>query len=202
MASSSREFDEAASTQIDTIVRGEEEIAGAWVLICGSGGCTERDLVAARPGQDPRVFQLAISSFNAAGHARRTELTSGELLVTDEVHSAGAPALTGYVLITVKEERIVAALSKLRQTLMIALLIGTVLFLALVVVLSRLLIVRPINVDAADGLAAVRGRSLGPGGGRGHPRAGPAGRGAQRHRPGPCATRWAGCAAWPRAWRR
>ncbi len=33
--SGAREFDEKASAQIDFIVRGEEEISGVWVLVCG-----------------------------------------------------------------------------------------------------------------------------------------------------------------------
>jgi len=39
--SGSRDLDEKASSQIDVIVRGEEEIAGVWVLVCSDSECTE-----------------------------------------------------------------------------------------------------------------------------------------------------------------
>ncbi|MFT3841473.1 MAG: methyl-accepting chemotaxis protein [Myxococcaceae bacterium] len=144
VASSSREFDEAASVQIDTIVRGEDEISGAWVVIC-SDTCTERDLVAKKPGLDPHAFTVALNEFNTSGRARRVELPSGEMLVADDVRSPGTPNLVGYSLIAIKEERIVHAVDQLRRTLLIALAMGFAIFLLLVFLISRLLIVRPIN---------------------------------------------------------
>ncbi len=142
---SSRDFDEKASSHIDVIVRGEEEIAGVWVLVCSEVGCSERDLVASKPGGDPQRFPQMLKEFNANSRGRRTELTVGDLLVADEVHSAGKTGSVGYVLVSLKRGKIDEGLQKLRRTLVMALAIGMAGFLALVLVLSRFLITKPLK---------------------------------------------------------
>ena len=143
VTSGSRDFDEKASSQIDVIVRGEEEIVSAWVLICSETTCTERDMVASKPGEDPQHFNAMLKDFNANNRGRRTELATGDLLVSDEVRpSRGA---VGYVLVSLKRERIDEGIQKLRRTLTVALLVGMAVFMVLVGVLSRFLIVRPLK---------------------------------------------------------
>ncbi len=144
VTSGSRDFDEKASSQIDVIVRGEEEIVSAWVLICTERVCTERDLVASKPGEDPQRFEAMLKDFNANNRGRRTELTTGDLLVSDEVRPTNSGA-AGYVLVSLKRDRIDEGIQKLRRTLTVALLVGMAVFLVLVGVLSRFLIVRPLK---------------------------------------------------------
>jgi methyl-accepting chemotaxis protein len=143
--SGSRDFDEKASAQIDVIVRGEEEIAGVWVLVCSDTECTERDLVGSKPGGDPQRFPQMLKEFNANGRGRRTELSVGDLLVADEVRSGGKGGAVGYVLVSLKRSKIDEGLQKLRRTLVMALAIGMAVFLALVLVLSRFLIINPLK---------------------------------------------------------
>jgi methyl-accepting chemotaxis protein len=144
VTSGSRDFDEQASAQIDVIVRGEEEIVSAWVLVCPDSECSERDLVASKPGGDPQRFSAMLKEFNANSRGRRTELSVGDLLVSDEVRP-GKPGAVGYVLVSLKRDRIDEGLQKLRRTLLAALLVGMVVFLVLVGILSRFLIVRPLK---------------------------------------------------------
>jgi len=143
--SGSRDFDEKASSQIDVIVRGEEEIAGVWVMVCGEVECTERDLVASKPGGDPSRFPQMLKEFNANARARRTELSVGDVLVADEVRPAGKAGASAFVLISLKRSKIDEGLQKLRRTLVIALAIGMAVFLGLVLVLSRFLIITPLK---------------------------------------------------------
>jgi len=143
--SGSRDFDEKASSEIDVIVRGEEEIAGVWVLVCSDRECTERDLVASKPGGDPQRFPQMIKEFSANGRGRRTELSVGDLLVADEVRPGGKTGAVGFVLVSLKRSKIDEGLQKLRRTLVMALAIGMAVFLALVLVLSRFLIIRPLK---------------------------------------------------------
>jgi methyl-accepting chemotaxis protein len=144
VTSGSRDFDEKGSAQIDVIVHGEEEIVSAWVLVCSETVCTERDMVASKPGEDPQRFNAMLRDFNANSRGRRTELATGDLLVSDEVRPGRAGAV-GYVLVSLKRDRIDEGLQKLRRTLTVALLVGMTVFLLLVAGLSRFLIVRPLK---------------------------------------------------------
>lgn len=139
-----RPFDDAASGLIDEIVGGEREIRYAAVLVCQRSICTPNEVVASKPGAEPETLRVILDQFNEKQRPLKMHLSSGELLVADTI-SAPPGGGTGFVLVALDRARIDEGLGKLRRTVMAAILMGMALFLALVFVVSRLLIVRPLS---------------------------------------------------------
>ncbi|MBX7096961.1 MAG: methyl-accepting chemotaxis protein [Myxococcaceae bacterium] len=138
LAAGTKGYDEAASAQIERIVKDEQEITSAWVLLC-DGECRSSDLIAKRPGTDPKDFADVFKAFIGQNMPRQLELESGQLVVATVTQGKA------WVLVSLKRDRIDAGLAQLRRTLLIALLIGMTVFLALVGFISRFLIVRPVK---------------------------------------------------------
>ncbi len=131
-----------ASEDINDIVRGEPEIKWVWVLVCEPKHCLTSDVVASKSGVDRESLGKVLTEFNERGTPKRIKLTTGEMLVSDAFKPiSGGQA---YVLVGLDRKRIDDGIASMRETLVWALMAGMVLFLALVFVLSRFLIVRPI----------------------------------------------------------
>lgn len=134
-------IDTEASAEVNNIVGGEKAIRNVWVLTC-SGECQPDDVIAASTDADARTTGEVLRQFNAQGQHIQIQLDSGELLVADPVPLKAG--LKGYVLVALDRARIDEGLGSLRKTLLIALMVSVLIFVALVVVLSRLLIITPL----------------------------------------------------------
>lgn len=133
-------IDTEASAEINNIVGGEEAIKHVWVLVC-SGECRPRDVIAQSSSNDGKSTDAMLAQFNARGEDVQVQLDSGELLVVDPVQLKG---LKGYVLVSLDRKGIDAGLRSLRKTLLVALIVSVLIFVALVGVLSRWLIIGPL----------------------------------------------------------
>jgi methyl-accepting chemotaxis protein len=137
-------IDQDASNEIRTIIGGEDEIRSAWVLVCPEAECSPRDLIAIKPNTNPELTRAVLEAFNVGNRRTRLLLDSGDLLVSDEVQPRTG-AGRAHVLVLLDTVRVREAIGSLRQTLLVALLISVVFFIALVGVLSRVLIIGPIR---------------------------------------------------------
>jgi methyl-accepting chemotaxis protein len=139
-----RPFDDASAAELDEIVGEEPEIKFAGVFWCESQ-CALVDRVASRRGVDPERLKAILTEFNRHQWPTKLELDGGsELLISDRVTRIGTPG-AGFVLISLGRGRIQEALGDLRNTLFAAMVAGTGLFVLLVYVLSRILVVRPLQ---------------------------------------------------------
>ncbi len=136
--------DPEASAAIADIVGGEREIKSVWVFVCPQAECRRQDLVAKKPETDMAATDAVLKQFNEARRPLKMHLDTGDLLVAD-VSAPKAGGGTAFVLVSIDKRRVGEGLSGLRRTLLIALVLSMVVFLALVGVLSRLLIIRPIR---------------------------------------------------------
>jgi methyl-accepting chemotaxis protein len=144
VALSPRAFDEAGSTEIDEIVGGEPEIKFAGVFWCDAQ-CQAKDRVSSSRAADPERLKGMLQEFNVHGWPTKMELSGGnELLISDRVEHVGIPGV-GFVLISLDRSHIKEALTDLRRTLFSVLVGGMAVFLFILLVLSRLLIVRPLT---------------------------------------------------------
>jgi methyl-accepting chemotaxis protein len=131
-------IDTEASAEINNIVGGDEEaIKHVWALAC-SGECKVKDIIAQSANNDAKTTEAMLQQFNERGENLQVQLDSGELLVVDRVQGKG------YVLVALDRAGIDAGLRSLRKTLLIALIVSVLIFMALVGVLSRLLIIGPL----------------------------------------------------------
>jgi methyl-accepting chemotaxis protein len=133
-----------ASEDINDIVRGEPEIRWVWVLVCDPGQCRFSDVVASKTGVDRSGLEALLREFKEAGSPTRLRLSTGEMLVSDTLKPS-ANVGNAFVLVGLDRKRVDEAVDSMRRTLIVALIGGMALFLALVFLLSRFLIVRPIK---------------------------------------------------------
>jgi len=135
--------DPEASAELDAIVATDREVSDVWVLVCPERECQRRDVVAQTRRATPEALSSAIAALNS-GVGPSSPLESGLLLVWSRVMPrTGVGA--GFVLVTMDRARVREAHSSLRRTLLWALVISMAGYLALVVVLSRLLLIRPVR---------------------------------------------------------
>ena len=134
-------IDTEASAEVNNIVGGERAIRNVWVLAC-SGQCLPDDVIAQSADTALYTTQSVLKQFNEREQHVQIQLDSGELLVSDPVQIKGG--LKGFVLVSLDRARIDEGLASLRKTLLIALLVSVLIFMALVGVLSRLLIIAPL----------------------------------------------------------
>src|SRR5229473_469516 len=104
----------------------------------------EGQLIAKTFGGDVREVESIIEQFNRANHPLRMQLPNGDLLVSSQLFASSGPG-SGYLLIEMERESVDQVLSELRKTVLVALLIGCVLFVALVWLISRVFILRPLT---------------------------------------------------------
>jgi len=132
------EFDEAASRTMTEIAEAEKDIRRILLI------APEGQLIAKTFGGDVREVESIIEQFNRANHPLRMQLPNGDLLVSSQVFASSGPG-SGYLLIEMERESVDQVLSELRKTVLVALLIGCVLFVALVWLISRVFILRPLT---------------------------------------------------------
>ncbi len=142
--------DAGASAEIDAIVGGEPEIRHVWVFVCPQPACRASDLVAHKPETDPRDTQALLERFNARSSDQPMAVVLGDdptplVLVTDRATPRAGGAANAFVLVTLARTKIDEGLDSLRRTLFLALILAVAGFLAMVGVLSRLLLIRPIR---------------------------------------------------------
>ncbi len=139
--------------EIDRVVGDEPEIRGAWALSCHDSSCADPRVVARRVhlSKEQRVgttedkfTQALLEQFVPHRTDSSLQLESGELLVIDPVPSAPDRG-DAYILVALDRSRIDEGVSSLRSTLFIALILSVAVFLALLALLSRVLIIRPIS---------------------------------------------------------
>jgi hypothetical protein len=190
-------IDPEASAELNAIVATEFEVSAAWVLVCPERQCQPRDIIAATSTADPTATQEALAGLNS-GADWAQPLPSGLMLTSLRVMPrTGVGA--GFIVVTMVRTKVAEALSSLRRTLLLALLVTVAIFIALIGVISRVLLIRahsrhagawPARLSEADLSGRISSR-------RRHARAERAGRrGPEQHRSG--AARHAG----PRARRR
>lgn len=144
-------LDAAASDEIDLIVGGEPEIRHVWVLHCPQPTCQAADIIAQKTqttASSARDAELVLERFNGRRGDEPLPLVLDDdtplVLVADRVSPVTGGGV-GYVLVTLARTKIDEGLDSLRRTLLIALVFSVGTFLALVWVLSRLLLLRPIR---------------------------------------------------------
>lgn len=142
-------IDAAASAEINAIVGGDSQIRHVWVLVCPQPSCRAADLVAHKPETDPRDTEAVLERFNERTSDQPMQVALGDdgtplVLVAERVAPRTGTG-AGYVLVTLARKKIDEGLDSLRQTLLIALVLSVGIFLAMVGVLSRLLLIRPIR---------------------------------------------------------
>ena len=135
--------DPEASAELDAIVAPEHEVADVWVLVCPERECQRRDIVAQTRKATPELAAQAIAALNT-GVGSSHALESGLLMVAVRAMPRSGVGV-GFVVVTMDRARVKEALSSLRRTLLWALVISMAVYLALVVVLSRLLLIRPLR---------------------------------------------------------
>ncbi len=133
-----REYDEAASRVINDIAEGETEVRA--IVLTGPDGQT----IAKTYGGDVKDIQSVIDEFNRAQHPVTLNLQNGDLLVSSAVFPQTGPGV-GYVLVQLNREGVNQVLTGLKKTVLVALIIGCVVFVALVWAISRVFILRPLT---------------------------------------------------------
>jgi methyl-accepting chemotaxis protein len=139
-------LDREASAEVDNIVGEERAIRAVWVLVC-SGNCQPGDVIAQSSAVTSRLTDDVLRQWNGQQQPVQLHLDNGELLVADPVPLKAGKK--GHVLVALDRSRIDEGLASLRQTLLIALILSSFIFMALVGALSRLLIISPIAVMRA-----------------------------------------------------
>ena len=134
-------IDAEASAEVNNIVGGERAIRNVWVLVC-SGECRPKDVIAQSSETSLSTTEAVLKQFNAREQHVQLQLDTGELLVADPVQLKGG--LKGFVLVSLDRARIDEGVRSVRKTLLIALVMSVLIFMALVTVLSRLLIIGPL----------------------------------------------------------
>ncbi|MBL8913499.1 MAG: methyl-accepting protein [Archangium sp.] len=134
-------IDTEASAEVNNIVGGERAIRNVWVIVC-SGECRPKDVIAQSSETSLATTEAVLKQFNAREQNVQLQLDTGELLVADPVQLKGG--LKGFVLISLDRARIDEGVRSVRKTLLIALVMSVLIFMALVTVLSRLLIIGPL----------------------------------------------------------
>ncbi|HEY1086125.1 MAG TPA: methyl-accepting chemotaxis protein, partial [Archangium sp.] len=134
-------LDSEASAEINNIVGGERAIRNVWVLVC-RGECRPEHVIAESHDTAAKTTSDVLAQFNAQGQRVQIQLESGELLVADPVPLKGGAQ--GFVLVSLDRARIDEGLGSLRRTLLIALIVSVLIFMALIGVLSRLLLIAPL----------------------------------------------------------
>ncbi len=122
-----------ANAQVITEVLAEQKANAAFVALIDK----DRQFLATSP-EEPRAAQEYVREFFDAGQPLRHRLSSGEPMAMALLDS-------GYVLVVMKREEVNAVLLGIRRTLLIALLAGCGLYMALVWIVSRFFILRPLN---------------------------------------------------------
>jgi methyl-accepting chemotaxis protein len=133
-------IDAEASAEINNIVTGDHAIRNVWVVVC-AGECRAKDVIAQSADTSLSVTESVLRQFNAREQRVQLQLETGELLVADPVQAKGT---RGFVLVSLDRSRIDEGLGSLRKTLLIALIVSVLIFMALVTILSRLLIIGPL----------------------------------------------------------
>ncbi len=133
-------IDAEASAEINNIVSGDHAIRNVWVVVC-AGECRAKDVIAQSADTSLSVTESVLRQFNAREQRVQLQLETGELLVADPVQAKGT---RGFVLVSLDRSRIDEGLGSLRKTLLIALIVSVLIFMALVTILSRLLIIGPL----------------------------------------------------------
>jgi methyl-accepting chemotaxis protein len=139
-------FDAEASSAVRTILEGESELGLALVVACSDPACTPlgQRVIARRAGWREDRDDKLLSAYNQSGQHVSFELPGGDLAIADVV-SVGSGQPGWFVLLEIKRDAVAEVVGALRTTLLIALLLSVVVFVALVLVVSRWLIVRPIR---------------------------------------------------------
>jgi len=132
------EFNDAASRTMTEVAEAEKDVRR--ILLVSPDG----QVIAKTYGGDVREVESIIEQFNAANHPVRMQLRNGDLLVSSQVFASSGQG-TGYLLVEMERESVDQVLSELRKTVLVALLIGCVLFVGLVWLISRVFILRPLN---------------------------------------------------------
>ena len=132
-----RDPDEALSRQLTEVAESEKEIRA--ILLIGPEG---RPL-AKTFGSDVRESESLIEQFNRAQHPVTLHLANGNLLIATQIFPSSGGV--GYLLLEVERGSVELVLTDLRRTLLTAMLIGCALFAALVLVISRIFILRPLT---------------------------------------------------------
>jgi methyl-accepting chemotaxis protein len=136
-------IDHEASAEIAAIVATEREVADVWVLMCPEKECQPRDVIAIGSAARPAVSEEVLTALKAGGELSHT-LPSGQLLVASRVMPRTGTG-AGFVVVTMDRTKVNDALTSLRNTLLLALFVTVAIFLALIGVLSRVLLIRPIR---------------------------------------------------------
>jgi methyl-accepting chemotaxis protein len=140
-------IDPEASAELNAIVATEFEVSAAWVLVCPERQCQPRDIIAATSTADPTATQEALAGLNS-GADWAQPLPSGLMLTSLRVMPrTGVGA--GFIVVTMVRTKVAEALSSLRRTLLLALVVTVAIFLALIGVISRVLLIRPIRAMRA-----------------------------------------------------
>ncbi|MFT3714259.1 MAG: methyl-accepting chemotaxis protein [Archangium sp.] len=134
-------IDTEASAEVNNIVGGERAIRNVWVLVC-SGECRPKDVIAQSSETSLTTTEAVLKQFNSRAQSVQLQLESGELLVADPIEMKGG--MKGFVLVSLDRTRIDEGLGSVRKTLLIALVMSVLIFMALVTILSRLLIIGPL----------------------------------------------------------
>ncbi len=137
------DVDPEASATVRSVLEADPEIAHALVVTCKDGGCQRPTVIARRTDVPLAEDQLLLDAFEQSGRSALAELPTGDTLLADRVASEKGPE--GYVLLRVNRASINGVISGLRGTLLLAMLLSVGVFLGLLIVFSRLLIIRPIS---------------------------------------------------------
>jgi methyl-accepting chemotaxis protein len=130
-------------SEITQVTSSELDILNVWVFNCSERTCTEDEVLATKKGTLPATTAAALEAYNARGSTDAPVTLNAEVLLTSErvALKNGAAA----ILVAVDRRDLNSGLSELRRTMFVALALSVAVFLALVFILSRLLIVRPIR---------------------------------------------------------
>jgi methyl-accepting chemotaxis protein len=136
-------LDAEASAELTGMIASESEIADAWVLICPEKECVPRDVVALTRTATSEETAAMLRVVNLGLEAPRPQ-ESGPLVVwTRVMPRSGVGA--GFIVVALDRTHVQDALDALRRTLLLALALSVASFLALLLLLSRLVLVAPVR---------------------------------------------------------
>lgn len=140
-------IDHEASAELNAIVSSEREVADIQVFVCGEQACQPTDLIAATSGVRPAATEEALRALHDSLESGKT-LPSGLMFVSARVMPRTGSG-TAFIVVTLDRTRVNDASTGLRGTLLVALISTVAIFLALIGVLSRVLLIRPIRAMRA-----------------------------------------------------
>ncbi|MFZ5468160.1 MAG: methyl-accepting chemotaxis protein [Myxococcota bacterium] len=143
-ASKDREQAVTAVLEMQRVTQSDPDIRFAAVVVCKSSERCDADDVLATTGADPTLVSSALERFNAAGRPVKMTLDSGNLLVADPTSQAFGPS-SGWVLVALSRKTIEEGEAAVRNTVLMALVVGCLLFLLMVGVISRVFVLRPLR---------------------------------------------------------